>query len=69
MQPCYWYLDVPYYWAGLEACGLVANWSNLAMSRFLGAAESRRRYATLAAVRSDGVTLKGTVRFVTLCSL
>ena len=69
MQPYYCYLDVPYYGAGLKAYGLVANWSNLAMSRFLGAAESRRRFSTLAAVRSDGVTRKGTVRFVTLCSL
>ena len=38
------------------------------MSRFLSAAESRRRFPTLAAVRSDGVTLKGTVR-ASLCAL
>ena len=62
MQPCYAWWEVPYYWAGLKAYDLVANWGNLAMSRFLSAHESRRRFPTLAAERSDGLSLKGTVR-------
>jgi hypothetical protein len=62
VQPCYTWLDVPYYWAGMKTYDLVANFSNLAASRFLTAAESRRRFPTLAGARADGHTLKGTVR-------
>ena len=66
-QPCYAWWEVPYYWAGLKAYDLVANVSNLAWSRFLSAAESMRRFPTLAPARADGLTLKGTVRSV-LCA-
>lgn len=62
MQPCYSWLEVPYYWAGLKAYDLVANVSNLAASSYLSAAESLRRFPTLAATRADGQSLKGTVR-------
>ena len=66
MQPCYTWLDVPYYWAGLKAYDAVANVRALALSRFVTAAESLRRFPTLAAQRRDGATLKGTVRSRTL---
>ena len=66
VQPCYTWLDVPYYWAGLKAYDAVANVRALALSRFVTAAESLRRFPTLAAQRRDGATLKGTVRFRTL---
>lgn len=62
LQPCYSWFEVPYYWAGLKAYDLVANTSNLAASSYLSAGESLRRFPTLAATRSDGQTLKGTVR-------
>jgi hypothetical protein len=61
MQPCYTWWEVPYYWAGLKAYDLVANFSNLSMSRFLSAQESMRRFPTLSAKRSDGNSLWGTV--------
>lgn len=62
LQPCYSWLEVPYYWAGLKAYDLVANFSNLAPSSYLSASESLRRFPTLAATRADGQSLKGTVR-------
>jgi hypothetical protein len=62
VQPCYSWFEVPYYWAGLKAYDLVANLGNLGMSSYLSAGESLRRFPTLAAKRSDGQTLKGTVR-------
>lgn len=62
LQPCYSWFEVPYYWAGLKAYDLVANFSNLCASSYLSASESLRRFPTLAATRSDGQSLKGTVR-------
>jgi hypothetical protein len=67
LQPCYSWLEVPYYWAGLKAYDLVANVSNLSMSHYISASESMRRFPTLAATRSDGLSLKGTVRLF-VCS-
>lgn len=62
MQPCYQWWEVPYYWAGLKAYDVVANFGNLAMSTYLTPSESLRRFPTLSETRSDGATLKGTVR-------
>lgn len=62
MQPCYQWWEVPYYWAGLKAYDVVANFGNLAMSAYLTPSESLRRFPTLSGTRSDGATLKGTVR-------
>jgi hypothetical protein len=62
LQPCYSWFELPYYWAGLKAYDLVAVGNNLAGSSYLSAAESMRRFPTLAARRADGASLKGTVR-------
>lgn len=61
MQPCYEWWEVPYYWAGLKAYDLVANFGNLAMSAYLTPSESLRKFPTLSETRADGATLKGTV--------
>lgn len=64
VQPCYEWWEVPYYWAGLKAYDVVANFGNLAMSAYITPSESLRRFPTLSERRSDGASLKGTVRFM-----
>lgn len=62
MKPCYHWWEIPYYWSGLKTYDFIAGSQGLTGSRFLTRGESKFRFPTLSLERSDGSSLKGSVR-------
>lgn len=53
---------MPYYWAGLKLYDVVAGGRGLAWSRYVSPNQSLASFPTLSSQRTDGASLKGTVR-------